>query len=169
MSVNQASMIFGFASWVIYVLICDNNSYTLYWQPCQAKWWVRCAFPHHDNQLQWRVNDFWSSKSCNYKVISYWLNIMDVLAAFKGENESDMVSAPFWKWFSTKRQQFLALHIGLFKCWLMTVICIHCIHSLFGKNSACYVRDPIMKMSVNCASIIFSLLSQVITQWSGSD
>jgi len=37
MSVNRASMIFGFASWVIQVLICGTESYTMYLQLFQAK------------------------------------------------------------------------------------------------------------------------------------
>jgi len=37
---------------------------------------------------------------------------MDVITAFIGKKASDMIIAPFWKWASIERQQFLVLYIG---------------------------------------------------------
>jgi len=35
--------------------------------------------------------------------------INEVLAVFQRKRESEMRTAPFWKWESTERQQFLVL------------------------------------------------------------
>jgi len=57
---------------------------------------------------------------------------MDVVAAFIGEKEDDMVIAPFWKWGSTETQLFFDLHLGLSKWRLVADIhkygisCLHC-------------------------------------------
>ena len=65
MSVNRASTIFGYASWVIWMAMSGNNSYTMYWLSFQSKQCRISLLPHHDNERQWSVNDFWSCKSGN--------------------------------------------------------------------------------------------------------
>jgi hypothetical protein len=39
------------------------------------------------------------------------LPIINVLEAFVGRREGEMVRAPFWKWASTEGQQFWVLHL----------------------------------------------------------
>ena len=65
MSVNRASTTFGFASWVIKVLICGTNSDTMFWWPDQAKQCVTSSLPHHGNECQRSINDIWSFKYGN--------------------------------------------------------------------------------------------------------
>jgi len=69
MSVNGTSMIFGFAFWVIEVLICCNTSYMMYWQLFQAKPYVKSSLPYLENEHQRSLNNFQSFKSGNCKVI----------------------------------------------------------------------------------------------------
>jgi len=167
-SFTRVWMMFGVASRVIHVLICDSKSSMLNWGPFLLKQCVRCSLLHHDNQRQWRVNNFLSSKSGNYTVIWEWLNITDALGACISETESDTVTAPFWQWASTKGQWCVALHLRFSRCWFVIVIHIWCIHSLLRQPSACDVCYLIMKMSVNRASTILNLISHVITMWAGS-
>jgi len=61
------------------------------------------------NERQHSVNHFWSSKSGNVKVTRLMLDIMKVLAAFIGNGEIYMQSAPSWQRVSTERQQFMVL------------------------------------------------------------
>jgi hypothetical protein len=50
------------------------------------------------------------------------LPIINVLAAFMGKREGDMVTAPVWKWASTERQWFWVLHLVSSKGCSMDVI-----------------------------------------------
>jgi len=65
MHVYRASMIFGFTSWVIYVLIWGNDSNLMYLRLFQAKLYVVSLSPLDENKRQWSVNDFESLKSGN--------------------------------------------------------------------------------------------------------
>jgi len=65
MHVYRASMIFGFTSWVIYVLIWGNDSNLMYLRLFQAKLYVVSLLPLDENKRQWSVNDFESLKSGN--------------------------------------------------------------------------------------------------------
>jgi len=127
-----------------------------------------------DSTLKWAcvgqrsVNDIWSSKEGNRKVIWELSSITNVFSDFIGKTASDTVTAPSWKWASTEGLWFLALHLGLSECWFEVVIHIRCIGGLFRHNNAWYLCYPIIKMIFNWESTIFSILSQVITKWSGS-
>jgi len=66
----------------------------------------------HWNQRQQSVNNFWSSKFGNWKVIWSLLCISDIMAAFIGKKQGDTVTTPFWEWVSTERQWCSALNLG---------------------------------------------------------
>jgi len=55
LSVNIASTIFSFASWIIYVLIDCRHPFIRYWQPVLAKTTATCSLPHPENKHQRRV------------------------------------------------------------------------------------------------------------------
>jgi len=93
MSVNRASMIFSFASWVIYVLIGCRHPFIRYWQFLLAQTTVTCSLPYSENERQWSFNDF---KLCIFDdLCSNWLqtSTYQILAAFTGINNSDMLPA----------------------------------------------------------------------------
>jgi len=74
-------MIFGFASLLISVFNGCRLSFIEYWLLSLDREIVACSLPHHDNECQWSVNDFWfynfGNLSCE------WLQavINEVLAA----------------------------------------------------------------------------------------
>jgi len=105
-SVDGASTIVGFASWVIYVPIGWWHPFIRYWHPLVGTTTATCSLLHHENERQWSVNDFKLHILGN--LFSNWLltSMYEILTAFTGKNNSDMVSAASWKWESTERQQF---------------------------------------------------------------
>jgi len=121
-SVNWALSIYSFPSYIIYVLISGNNSYTMYWQSFQAQQYLMSVLPHHENESQQSIIDLYCFKSGNQNVIWLWLNIMNVMAAFIGNRDSDMVIAPSWESVSEERQSFLALYHRLSKRQLVADI-----------------------------------------------
>jgi len=56
MSVNGASTIFSFSSWVIYIPLGCRHPFVRYWQPLIGKPTVTCSLPHPENQHQRSVN-----------------------------------------------------------------------------------------------------------------
>jgi len=58
MSVNGASMIVSFASWVRYVPIGCRHPFIKYWQPLLAETTVTRSLRHPENERQRSVNDF---------------------------------------------------------------------------------------------------------------
>jgi len=58
MSVNGASTIFPFASWVIYVPIGCRHPLIRLWQYLLGKTRVTCSLPHPKNERQLSINDF---------------------------------------------------------------------------------------------------------------
>jgi len=56
MSVNGVSMMFGFASLVIYVPIGCRYSFINNWQPLLAKTTATCSLLHPENECQWSIN-----------------------------------------------------------------------------------------------------------------
>jgi len=111
MSVNGASMMWSFASWIIYVPIGCRHPFIRYWLPLLRKTTATCSLPYPGNELQWSINHFQLRILGN--LCSVWLqtSIYQLLAAFTGKNNSNMLPAAFWKWVSTERQQFQWLHI----------------------------------------------------------
>jgi len=95
-----------------------------HWPYFKAKEIVTRSLPHSENERQWSFNDFESCKSGNWKVTCPLLCITDVLTAFKGQRESDMLPAWSWNWASTERQRFLALHNGQWKRQMAANGCI---------------------------------------------
>jgi len=86
-----------------------------YWPYFKAKEIVTHSLPYSENERQRSINDFESCKSRNWKVTGLVLCITNVLAAFKGQSESDTLPAESSRWASTERQQFWALHDGYSK------------------------------------------------------
>jgi len=58
MSLNGASTIFSFESWVIDFPIGCRHPYIKYWQPLLAKTTGTCPLPHTENEHQPSVNSF---------------------------------------------------------------------------------------------------------------
>ena len=85
MSVNRASKITSFVSWVIYVPIGSRRQFPRYWQPLLGKTRATCSLPHLENQCQCSVNNFQLRILGN--VCSDWLqiSIYNILAAISGK------------------------------------------------------------------------------------
>jgi hypothetical protein len=47
----------------------------------------------------------------NPRALRWHLPIIKILAAFLGQREGDMVTAPVWEWAATERQRFCVLHL----------------------------------------------------------
>jgi len=93
MSVNRASTIFSFASWVSYVPIGCSHPFMIYWQPLLAKTTATCSLRHPENERQRSVNDFQLcilGKLCSDRLQT---SIYERLAAFSGKNNNDMLHA----------------------------------------------------------------------------
>ena len=58
MSVNGASTIFSFASWVSYVPTGCSYPFVRYWQPLLARTTAPCSLQHPENERQWSVTSF---------------------------------------------------------------------------------------------------------------
>jgi len=69
------------------------------------------SLPNSEKECHWSVIDFWSCKYGNWTVIWSLLAKPDILAAFTGKRDSNMVTAPLWEWASTERQRFLVLWV----------------------------------------------------------
>jgi len=86
----------------------DKTPSMIYYAKLSSKiWWIQ---PWQD-QRQRSINNF---SSCLLRNLSGdWLKpfLNEVLATFIGKRASDMLPAPFWKWASTERQQFLVLKV----------------------------------------------------------
>jgi len=133
-----------------------------YWLPLKATTIVTPSQPHPENEGQWSVNDVWSGIFGN--LTGDWLQIPinAVLATIWGKNNSNMLSAPSWKWASMEHQRFLVWHLGQSKCCFVAIIHILSNGSLFNWQSTWHICYPIMKMSVNWASTMFGVAYSVI-------
>jgi len=58
MSVNGASTIISFASWVSYVLIGCRHPFMRYWQPLLAKTTATRSLQHPENERHQGIKDF---------------------------------------------------------------------------------------------------------------
>jgi len=85
MSVNGASMIFSFISWVIYVLVGCRNPFIRYCQPLLAKTTATCSLPHPENEPQWRINIVSSCISGNQGIARILVFITELLTALIGK------------------------------------------------------------------------------------
>jgi len=123
MSVNGASTMFSYASWIIYVPIGCRHLFIRYWQPLLGKTTLTCSLPHPENECQQSVKDFdfrIMGNSCSDQL---WMSISQILTAFTGKNNSDMLPAASWESASTERQRFLLRILGMFcSDWLQRSI-----------------------------------------------
>jgi len=58
MSVNGASTIFSFSSWVSYIPIGCRDPFMRYWQPLLAKTTVTRSLRHPENERRQSINEF---------------------------------------------------------------------------------------------------------------
>jgi hypothetical protein len=93
---------------------------------------------------------------------------MDVLAAFIGNKEIDKDITPFSKSASTGPQHFVRLHRWLSMWRFVILLHLRLFGDLSGQNIQCVIQYHIMKQIPTQSSMIFSLLTQVITKLSGS-
>jgi len=92
------------------------------------------------------------------KLYCDWLqtSIYDILEALTGENNSDMLPAASWKWSSTERQQFLALHLEQVIFRLVSHVQLWDIGRLYLQKQQRHALCGILKMIVNRASTLFT-------------
>jgi len=162
MSINRASTIFGVASWVIYTLIRGNDWYIMYSCPFQGKWCGISFLCHHDNERQRSIHNFQCFNLRNSNVMWLWSGIINVMAAFIYKKVSDRVITQFRKWASTKRQWFLALHLGLYKWRLVADIYKRGISRIYWQKQQPHAPCPVLKIKLNGASTNFGLACLVI-------
>jgi len=86
MSVNGASTIFSFASWVINVPIGCRHPSIKYWQPSLAKTTATCSLPHPENKHQRSVNSFCCCIFGNQGIALIFVFINEFLTALLGKN-----------------------------------------------------------------------------------
>jgi len=74
-----------------------------YWLLLYAKTIETGSLPYPANECQQSINGIWSCILGN--LTGDWLQtaISQVLAAFGGKNNGDVLPAPSWKWASTER------------------------------------------------------------------
>jgi len=96
------------------------------------------------NECQWSVNDFLSCTSRNENVIWSLLYIIKVLAACIGKRDSDTLTAKYWGWAPTERQQFLVLHLGYSKWCLIADINKQEVGSLYRQTRMRYSCDSLL-------------------------
>jgi len=96
-------------------------------------------------------------------VFCWWLSsITNASAAFIGKRDSNTVTAPFREWVSMERQHRLALHLGYLIFRSVAGIHSSDIGSLYREKLQQHSPWPMLGMSVNGASTIFSVESWVI-------
>jgi len=86
MSVNRASMIFSFASWVIYVPIGCIHPFIKYWQPLLAKATAKCSLPHPEIEYQRSINSFSCGIFGSQVIALLFAFITQLLTAIIGKN-----------------------------------------------------------------------------------
>jgi len=85
MSVNGASTIYGFASWVIYVLIGCRHPSIKYLQPLLAKTTATCSLAHPENERQWSVTSFSWGIFGNQGIALIFVFITELLTTLIGQ------------------------------------------------------------------------------------
>jgi hypothetical protein len=122
--------------------------------------------PPWQDERQWNVNDFRSCIMGNLGNDWRQQFINEDLAGFTGKTENDTLPAPFWWLVSTERQRIVVLYVRSFKSHLVITIHNLSISHLHRRKIKWHAPCPIMKISVNWGSMIFSLVSWVIdAQW----
>jgi hypothetical protein len=93
MSVNGVSPISSFPSWTIHILIGCSHPFLRYQQPVTGKTTATCYLPCPENEHQPSVNNLELPILSN--LCSDWLqtSIYQILAAFTGKNNCEMLHA----------------------------------------------------------------------------
>jgi len=86
MSVNGASTISSFASWVSYVPIGCRHPFMRYWQPFLAQTTATCSLWHPENERQRSVNSFRTCIFRNQGIVQIFACITVLLTALLGKN-----------------------------------------------------------------------------------
>jgi hypothetical protein len=86
MSVNRASTINSFASWVSYLLIGFRHPFIRYWQPLLAKTTVTCSRWHPENDCQRSVNSVRTCILPNQGIVQIFACITVLLIALLGKH-----------------------------------------------------------------------------------
>ena len=82
------------------------------------------------------------------------LHIIHILAAYVRKWESDMVTAPIWKWASTERQRFCVLHLVSYRGSATAFIPNRCIGRCSRQNRQCQRRFTWQWASTECQQSI---------------
>jgi len=139
-----------------------NNDYMIV---C-TKWLsIKQQLEHGYGECEWSINDFWTSKWDNWKASGMLLFITHVLAALIGKRKSDTDTAQCWKSESTEWLWFVVLYVCYLGSDLLAVMDNQSIGSLHSRNRKWHGNSPILKMSVNGASMIFGLVRNLIGKW----
>jgi len=87
MSINGASTILSFASWVMYDLIGCRHPFIRYWQPLQAKTTAICSLPQPDNERQRSIDNFSCCIFGYQGIAQIFAFIMELMTALMGQNK----------------------------------------------------------------------------------
>jgi hypothetical protein len=74
-------------------------------------------------ERQWSVNNLGCCILYGSRAVLRNLPRINVMAAFVGKRQIDIVTAPIWKWVSTERQRFCVFHHV--SSWGCAMACIH--------------------------------------------
>jgi len=85
-SVNRASAMFRFPSWVILFLIGCSHPLMRYGQPLGAKSTATYFLPHPENERYYRINGFWFYIFGNQGIGQIFMHIPELLTALIGNN-----------------------------------------------------------------------------------
>jgi len=92
MSINGASTICSFASWVSSVPIGCKHPFMRYWQPLLAKTTATCSLRHPENERQRSVNSFRTCIFCNQGIARIFACTTVLFTALLGKNTI------YWRW-----------------------------------------------------------------------
>jgi hypothetical protein len=104
MSVNGASTIVSFETWVCSVPIGGRHPFMRYWQPLLVKTIVKCSLRHPANECQWSVNSFWTCTFCSQGITQIFGCINELLSTLLGTNTI------YWRWNTNTKLIDIANH-----------------------------------------------------------
>ena len=159
MSVNGASTILGLASSLIKGPCSEIDLYSHYWRPLLAKMLSTPSYLCPKNERQRSVNEFRPSNFVNVGAVRRPWCIIDLSAAFLGNNTFHNIVTVPKEWASTERQRFQALHLWISRGCETTLIYDWTIGRVSGQQCLRRLRHYALKMSVNGASTILCLAS----------
>ena len=154
MSVTRASTIFVLASWILKQLCDDIKLSSMFWPPLWEKMAATMSLPPPRNERQWSVNNFWSCIMDTQSTVHWDYPIINVSAAFMGNNASDDIITTSWKWASTELQQFFVLHLGQSKGYGKALTHNQHIGYLYRQKCDWQYRISLIQLSAHWASTI---------------